>query len=105
MRDRTIEITLSQRDWKFFVNVTEAIQILRRERPKVILTTGGGFSVAFALVGKLLGIPTIYIETVAKVNVPTATGKVMYWIANRFFYQWPYLERYFPKGEYIGLVL
>jgi beta-1,4-N-acetylglucosaminyltransferase len=105
MKGRTIVISLSQRDLKFFVNIWEAFQILRRERPKVILTTGGGFSVAFALVGKLLGIPTIYIETVAKVNVPTATGKVMYWIADRFFYQWPYLERYFPKGEYIGIVL
>jgi beta-1,4-N-acetylglucosaminyltransferase len=105
MQGRTIEITVSQRDLKFFVNLWEAFQILRRERPIVILTTGGGFSVAFALVGKLLGIPTIYIETVAKVNVPTATGKVMYWIADRFFYQWPYLERFFPKGEYIGLVL
>jgi beta-1,4-N-acetylglucosaminyltransferase len=105
MKGRTIVISLSQRDLKFFVNIWEAFQILRRERPKVILTTGGGFSVAFALVGKLLGIPTIYVETVAKVNVPTATGKVMYWIADRFFYQWPYLERYFPKGEYIGLVL
>jgi beta-1,4-N-acetylglucosaminyltransferase len=105
MQGRTIEITISQRDLKFFVNIWEAFQILRRERPKVILTTGGGFSVAFALVGKLLDIPTIYVETVAKVNVPTATGKVMYWIADRFFYQWPYLERHFPKGEYIGLVL
>jgi UDP-N-acetylglucosamine transferase subunit ALG13 len=105
MQGRTIEITLSQRDLNFFVNLWEAFQILRRERPQVILTTGGGFSVAFTLVGKLFSIPTIYIETVAKVNVPTATGRVMYWIADRFFYQWPYLERYFPKGEYIGLVL
>jgi beta-1,4-N-acetylglucosaminyltransferase len=105
MKGRTIVISLSQRDLKFFVNIWEAFQILRHERPKAILTTGGGFSVAFAMVGKLLGIPTIYIETVAKVNVPTATGRVMYWIADRFFYQWPYLERYFPKGEYIGLVL
>jgi beta-1,4-N-acetylglucosaminyltransferase len=105
MKGRTFVISLSQRDLKFFVNLWEAFKILRSERPEVILTTGGGFSVAFALVGKLLGIPTIYVETVAKVNVPTATGKVMYWIADRFFYQWPYLERFFPKGEYIGLVL
>jgi beta-1,4-N-acetylglucosaminyltransferase len=105
MQGRTIEITLSQRDLKFFVNMWEAFQILRREQPKAILTTGGGFSVAFALVGKLLRIPTVYLETVAKVNVPTATGRIMYWVADRFFYQWPYLERHFPTGEYIGLVL
>jgi UDP-N-acetylglucosamine transferase subunit ALG13 len=105
MAGRTFIITLSQRDLKFFVNLWEAFVILRRERPKVILTTGGGFSVAFALVGKLLSIPTIYIETVAKVNIPTATGRIMYFLAGRFFYQWPYLEKFFPKGQYVGLIM
>lgn len=105
MIGKTTIISISQRDWKFFVNLFEAWEIIRRERPKVILTTGGGFSVAFALVGKLFGVPTIYVETVAKVIVPTATGRVMYPLANRFFYQWPYLERFFPKGRFIGLIL
>lgn len=105
MRGRTTVITVSQRDLKFFVNLYEAWQILRAQKPKVILTTGGGFSVAFTLVGKLLGIPTIYIETVAKVNIPTVTGRFMYPLADRFFYQWPYLKEFFPKGQYIGLIL
>jgi beta-1,4-N-acetylglucosaminyltransferase len=105
MAGRTTVISVSQRDWKFFVNMGEAWTILRRERPRVILTTGGGFSVAFTLVAKLLRIPTVYVETVAKVIVPTATGRVMYPLADRFFYQWPYLEKYFPKGRFIGLIL
>lgn len=105
MVGRTTVITVSQRDWKFFVNMLEAFQILRRQKPKVILTTGGGFSVAFTLVGKLLRIPTVYIETVGKVNIPTVTGRFMYHLADRFFYQWPYLKEYFPKGRYIGLIL
>lgn len=104
MAERTQIITLSQRDWKFLVNLWEAVSILLREKPKAILTTGGGFSVAFTLVGKLLGIKTVYIETAAKVVVPTATGKAMYWLADRFFYQWPYLRTYFPRGEYVGLI-
>jgi hypothetical protein len=29
----------------------------------------------------------------------------MYRLAERFFYQWPYLEPFFPKGEYVGLIL
>lgn len=105
MVGRTTVITVSQRDWKFLLNLVEAFRILRKRKPKVILTTGGGFSVAFTLVGKLLGIPTVYIETVAKVNVPTVTGRFMYHLADRFFYQWPYLKEHFPKGRYIGLIL
>ena len=105
MTDRTTLITLSQRDLRFFTNMAEAWSILRRERPRVILTTGGGFSVAFALVGKLVGVPTVYIETVAKVVVPTATGRVMRHLADRIFYQWPQLASFFePKGQYIGII-
>jgi beta-1,4-N-acetylglucosaminyltransferase len=105
MVGRTSILTLSRRDLKFFVNMKEAWDILRRERPRVILTTGGGFSVAFALVAKMLGVPIVYVETVAKVVIPTVTGRVMYRLADRFFYQWPYLEKFFPKGRFIGLIL
>ena len=98
-------ISLSQRDLKFFVNMWEAAKLFRKYRPKAILTTGGGFSVAFALVGKLFGVRTIYIETVGKVTVPTVTGRIMYFIADRFFYQWQHVAGHFPRGEYIGVVL
>ena len=105
MQGRTTVITLSERDWKFLLNAWEAFTILRSKRPKVLLTTGGGFSVAFTLIGKLMGIPTVYVETVGKVTVPTVTGRFMYRIADRFFYQWPHLASHFPRGEYIGLIL
>lgn len=105
MKGRTSIISLSQRDLKFFVNMWEAFQIMRREKPGVMLTTGGGFSVAFALIAKVFRIPVVYVETVAKVDVPTVTGRFMYYLADRFFYQWRQLERFFPKGRFIGLVL
>jgi UDP-N-acetylglucosamine transferase subunit ALG13 len=104
MQGRTQIITLSQRDWKFLINLFEAYSIIRREKPRVILTTGGGFSVAFTLVGKLFGVKTVYVETVAKVTVPTETGRIMYILADRFFYQWPYLKSFFPRGKYVGLI-
>jgi UDP-N-acetylglucosamine transferase subunit ALG13 len=105
MVGRTSLLTLSERDWKFVINIAEAVRILRRERPRVILTTGGSISVAFTVVGRILGIPTVYVETVAKVVVPTVTGRIQYRLAARFLYQWRYLASYFPRGEYIGLVL
>ena len=104
MRGLVHVITHSHRDWRFFVNIQEAFNLLRREKPKVILTTGGGFSVAFAFAGKLLGIPTVYIETAAKVGTPTVTGRFMYWLTRDFFYQWPQVGRHFPKGKCVGLL-
>jgi beta-1,4-N-acetylglucosaminyltransferase len=104
MQDRTYFIRHSERDWLFFVNLWEAFKILRRERPSLILSAGAGPAVPFALVGKLLGIPNIFVEISAQVMEPSLTGRIMYYLADRFFYQWKSLEGKFPKGTYGGLL-
>lgn len=104
--DKTYFIAHSERDFKFFLNLWEAFKIIKKERPTVLLSTGAGPIVPFALVGKFLfGIKTIYIETIASVKQPSLTGKIMYYLADFFYYQWPTLKRYFPKGECIGTFL
>jgi UDP-N-acetylglucosamine:LPS N-acetylglucosamine transferase len=102
MRGRTYFIRHSERDWLFVVNLWEAWRILWRERPTLLLSTGAGPVVAFALVGKLFGVCVIYVENAAQVRTPSLTGRIMYWLADRFFYQWPHLKPYFPRGTYGG---
>jgi len=103
MRGKTSFITHSERDWKFFMNLWEAYKILRQERPQVILSTGAGLAVPFALVGRgLFGSKVIFIETMTRIYKPSLTGRIMYWIAHDFFYQWKPLETFFPKGRYGG---
>src|SRR5215203_4599730 len=97
MEGKTIFIRHSERDLFFFVNLWEAWRILRKERPDIILSTGAGLAVPFALVGKLLRIPNIYIEISASVIKPSLSGRIMYYLADRFFYQWEGLKSYFPK--------
>ncbi len=104
MEGKTIFIRHSERDWLFFLNLWEAWRILRKERPNLILSTGAGPVVPFALVGKVLGIPTVYIEISASVTEPSLSGRIMYRLADKFFYQWEGLRRYFPKGIYGGLI-
>jgi len=104
MENRTYFIRHSERDLLFFTNLLEAWQLLRKERPDVILSTGAGPVVPFALVGKLLGVKTIYIEISTQVVRPSLSGRIMYYVADRFFYQWKPLQRYFPKGTYGGLL-
>jgi UDP-N-acetylglucosamine:LPS N-acetylglucosamine transferase len=103
MKGRTTFITHSERDWRFMVNLWEAFTILRRERPDVILSTGAGPAVPFAIVGKiLLRTKVIFIETITRTTGPSLTGRIMYRLADDFFYQWRALERSFPKGRYGG---
>ena len=103
MQGRTMFITHSERDWKFLLNLWEAWRILRRERPTAIFSTGAGPAVPFAIVGRLLfGVRVIYVESITRISHPSLTGRLMYWIAHKFFYQHQPLERYFPKGRYGG---
>jgi len=102
MQDKTYFIRHSERDWLFLVNLWEAWTIARREKPVLILSTGAGPVVPFALIGKILGIPTIYVETFAHLRQPSMSGRIMYHLAARFFYQWRALEHHFPCGTYGG---
>lgn len=87
MQERTYFIRHSERDWLMLVNAWEAWQILRRERPALILSAGAGPAVPFALVGKLFKIPIVFMEISAQVIKPSLTGRVMYYLADWFFYQ------------------
>jgi len=102
MQDKTYYIRHSERDWVLLLNLLEAWRILRKEKPTLILSTGAGPVVPFALVGKLLGVKSVFVETFARVTRPSLTGRIMYRLADRFFYQWKALGEFFPKGIYGG---
>ena len=103
MEGRTSFIAHSERDWKLLLNFWEAWRTLRDLKPTVILSAGAGPAVPFALVGKLvLGIRVIFIETITRVSRPSLTGRIMYRLADRFYYQHRALARHFPKGHYCG---
>lgn len=106
MRGRTRFIAHSERDWRFLQNLWEAFLILRRERPHLILSTGAGPVVPFALVGRFVfGMRIVFVETITRIQMPSMTGRIMYWLAHDFFYQWESLGKYFPKGKYGGTIL
>ena len=105
MIGRTLFIRHSERDWLLLFNLAEAARILARERPDVILSTGAGPVVPFALIGRLLyGVKVIFIETITRVDRPSLTGRIMYHLAHRFYYQWKPLGRFFPRGRYGGII-
>lgn len=106
MEGNTSFITHSERDWKFLLNLWEAWAILRRERPTLILSTGAGPAVPFALVGRLLfGTRVVFVETITRLQAPSLTGKLMYRLAHDFYYQWQGLAPFFPNGKYAGPLL
>lgn len=105
-KNNTYFIVHSERDWKFIVNFWEAFRILWKEKPDVIMSTGAGPVVPFALLGKaLFGTRVIFIETMTRINAPSLTGRLMYYLSDRFFYQHVGLTPFFPKGVFGGTLI
>ncbi|VVB97673.1 Oligosaccharide biosynthesis protein Alg14 like protein [uncultured archaeon] len=85
----------------------EALKILIKEKPDVIISTGGGeIAVPFSYIGKVLGMKVIFIETLARINTPSGGGKLIYPIADLFLVQWEsLLKKYGTKAKYWGKVI
>ncbi|HSK49749.1 MAG TPA: PssD/Cps14F family polysaccharide biosynthesis glycosyltransferase, partial [Solirubrobacterales bacterium] len=86
-------------------NLGLAWRLLRRERPEAILSTGAALAVPFFLVGKLLRIRLVYVESVTRTSSLSLTGRLVYRLADRFFVQWPELAEQLRRAEFAGAVL
>ncbi|MEW4272105.1 PssD/Cps14F family polysaccharide biosynthesis glycosyltransferase [Priestia megaterium] len=84
------------------INFFKSISILIKENPKVIISTGAGAVFPICLFGKILGKKIVYVESFAKVNSPSLTGKLVYKFADEFYIQWKSLEKFYPKAKYRG---
>lgn len=106
MQDKTYFIRHSERDWRFILNLWEAFRILRKMKPDVMLSTGAGPAVPFAIVGRFLfGTRVIFMETITRITTPSMTGRIMYHLAHRFYYQHAGLERFYPSGIFGGTLV
>jgi UDP-N-acetylglucosamine:LPS N-acetylglucosamine transferase len=91
--------------FKLLKNVVQSVRILLKEKPDVIITTGAGVVVPLCYLGKLLGAKIIYIESFARIDSASFSGKLIYPIADLFFVQWRHLlGKYGKKAQYGGSV-
>jgi len=75
-----------------------------RYRPKVVVSTGVHSTVPLCILAWLFRRQVIYIETVAMVNKPTITGKIMYKLASEFYVQWEELLKIYPTAIHGGVL-
>ncbi len=90
---------------KAWRNLTLAWRVLRRERPDVVVSSGAGVAVPFFVVAKLLGMRTVYVEVVDRVDSRTLTGRLVYPLTDLFCAQWAEQVRLYPRAVDIGALL
>ena len=86
-------------------NLRLAVRVLREERPAAILTTGAGVAVPFAWIGRLLRIPTVYVESVTRIEGLSLSARMIAPVARRLYGQWPELAGRSERIRFAGNVL
>lgn len=72
--------------------------ILMKEKPDYIISTGALATYPVCIIGKLMGKRIIYIESFARVDSPSLTGKLMYHTADLFIVQWEEMLQFYPNA-------
>lgn len=89
---------------KFIKLIFDSLKIVIKQKPDCIISTGALVTVPICLWGKLFRKKVIYIESFARVDSPSLTGKIMYRFADLFIIQWEDMKKYFPKAVYGGRI-
>ena len=86
-------------------NVGLAVEVLRRERPSLVVSAGAGVAVPFFAVAWMLRIPTVFIEVYDRVDTPTMSGRLCGPFTTRRIVQWKSQLAFYPDARLVGPLL
>jgi len=82
-----------------------SFKILRKEKPDAVISTGAGVAVPFIIVGRLMCMKTLYLESITRNKDLSMSAKLIYFFVNKLFVQWPDLAMKYKKAEFRGRII
>jgi UDP-N-acetylglucosamine:LPS N-acetylglucosamine transferase len=79
------------------------VKILKKEKPTVIITTGALPGLITIFLGRMFGIKTIWLDSIANSEGISMSGKIASYLAHNCFTQWENLSG--KRIKYIGRVI
>lgn len=86
------------RNWRL------ASSVIKDFGPDVVVSTGAGIAVPFLLAARRRGITTVYLESIARVEELSLSGRLLYARTDKFLVQWPELAARLDKAEFVGQI-
>lgn len=77
-------------------------KILLKERPTHIISFGAMCTVPVCIIGKMMKIKVVYVESYTRIKDLSLSGKILYRFADLFVVQWKQLTYAYPKAVYGG---
>lgn len=88
--------------FKFIRLFFKSMTLILKEKPDFVVSTGALVTYPLCLLAKMFGKKVIYIESFARVDNASLTGKLLYKIADVFIVQWEEMLRVYPNAIYVG---
>jgi len=91
---------------KMGIGFFKILKIFLKERPDIVVSTGSEIAIPAFYIAKIFRAKTIFIECWCRVKTSSATGRIIYWIADIFLVQWPDLQEiYGIKAQFQGAII
>jgi UDP-N-acetylglucosamine:LPS N-acetylglucosamine transferase len=90
--------------FKIPINIIKSTYYFFKYKPDTIITTGAHTAVYMCYLGHLFKKKIIFIESFAKSDSPTLSGRLVYKIADTFVVQWESMKKFYPKAECWGWI-
>ncbi|GBD40917.1 UDP-N-acetylglucosamine--N-acetylmuramyl-(pentapeptide) pyrophosphoryl-undecaprenol N-acetylglucosamine transferase [bacterium HR39] len=86
-----------RRPLRTLVNVLQALWVVLRERPELVISTGADVAVATVVWARLFGARVVFVECAGRVG-PSLSGRLVYPFADLFVVQWPEQKLCYPRA-------
>lgn len=90
--------------WQAMRSVHSLVSLVRRHRPKCIVTTGALPGFLAVVVGRLFGASVIWVDSVANADELSKSGRWALRFASAHLVQWPKIAQSSPSA-YLGNIL
>lgn len=87
------------------INSFIVIKLILKENPNLIISLNGSATIPLFYLTKIIGVKSVYIESLSRVNELSKTGRIVYPITDLFLVQWENLTKKYPKAKYWGSIL
>jgi UDP-N-acetylglucosamine:LPS N-acetylglucosamine transferase len=89
------------------LGLAESWRLVGKVRPAAIVCVATSMAVPLCLVGRLRGIPTVFVESITRVSKASATGRILsrLRLCDRLYVQWPEAVHLYPNAVFKGGVL
>ena len=84
--------------YNMIINIVITLKVFFKEKPDVVISTGALATIPICVIAKIFKKKIIFIESFAKINSPTLTGKLVYKFSDQFYVQWESMKEIYPKA-------